>query len=191
MKRIYIIGHGLMSPKTARDKFLLKHKLYTYCKEGTMLEGNKGVSSIIDTGYYVPDAASSQDDAQAGTQGPLSMADMHYVYGGTTTMADLAHSRKFAAVNRAAMQRNKIVLDQGAGELLPIGADEYLYCTVKTTLTGLNIIQFRIAPKLPGQQFVLHWAVCRSYIGGTNAAERLAYARHNGLDGGGLTRILR
>ena len=193
MKKVYITGHGLMAADKNADGLFLKHRLQTYCADNKMLEGGVGSTGIVDSGEYEPKFDSAKADAKPQTFASGETVAMHYAYGGTSTIGDFKNSTKLDAAKKASggLHGNKVQLGNSAGELFKLTEEEYLYCTARGALTGLNKIQDEIDVKLFEQEYEFHWVACRSHIPAGSDSELVKYVQDNGADGDGVTKIVR
>ena len=193
MKKVYITGHGLMAADKHADGLFLKHRLHTYCADDKMLEGGVGSTGIVDSGVYKPKFDSAQADAKPQTFSSGESIAMHYAYGGTSTMADFKTSTKLDAAKKVSggLHGNKIQLGNNAGELFKLTEEEYLYCTARGALTGLNKVQDEIDVKLLEEEYEFHWVACRSHIPAGSDAELVQYVQDHGADGDSVTTMVR
>ena len=170
MKKIYVIGHGIMANEDKKLTTLLKHDFITYCKAGKMFDGGCA-SKVVDGGGYVPVRQSSINDAGAGESKAGETITSHYACSERTAMfVDLKLSEKMT-IAKPNIHKTMVQLGGGAGKLYTLDGDTYVYITEEAVLTPLAVIQGAIDAKFPDWEYQIHWSLCRSYAeGGTDEA---------------------
>lgn len=182
MKKIYVIGHGVMASEDKKLTTLLKHDFITYCKAGKMFDGGCA-AKVVDGGGYAPVHQSSKDDAGAGESKAGDSIATHYACSEKMAMfVDLKLSEKMQGA-KANIHKTMVQLGGGAGKLYTLDGDTYVYITEESVLTPLHVIQGAIDAKFAQWEYEIHWSLCRSYAPGGSDEDVFKFAAVEMLGG--------
>ena len=177
MKKIFILGHGIMAGNHVLTTFL-KHSFHTYILDDSMSEGCANAGLVDGLGYF-PKFPSAIAVKKENTTAAAESISTHWICSDRVeTFTDLKASTKVNAVkSTVGIQSTVIVLANSAGMLFKLDSETYIYLTEKETLTSLTTIQDKIDEKLGHEKYEIHWSACRSKMAGSTSEEILENAK--------------